>query len=107
MNGKKLEELRIKNGFTRQELAELLDESASHVQSWEQGWYVNGPTASDIEDMAEAFKMSEDVLRKYIDHDEEDDYDPDEDDMSFGSYVARLSLNAAKVAIKESMKKES
>ena len=103
MNGKKLEELRIEKGFTRREIAEILYENESHIQSWEQEWYVNAPTASDIEDMAEAFDMDVDELRAYIEHDEEDDYDPDEDDISFGRYMAKLTFNTVKAVIKKNL----
>ena len=101
MNGKNLEKLRIKNGFSRQELGELLYENAAHIQSWEEGWYVNGPTTSDIEDMADAFGMSEQELRKYIEQDEEDDYDSDDDEMGLGTYTAKLAFNVMKRLLKD------
>ena len=101
MNGKKLEELRVKNGFSRQELADLLYENSAHIQSWEEGWYVYGSTATDIEDMAEAFNMTEEDLRRYIEQDEDDDFDSDEDEISFGSYMVKLSYNVIKKKLKD------
>ena len=51
--------------------------------------------------MAEAFDMEVDELRAYIEQDEEDDYDSEEEDMSFGRYMAKLTFNTVKAVMKK------
>lgn len=56
--------------------------------------------------MAEAFDMEVDELRAYIEQDEEDDYDSEEEDMSFGRYMAKLTFKTVKAVIKKSLEEQ-
>ncbi len=74
MNGNALKELREKNGYSRSQLAEKLYVTASMIQSWEEGWAIINPSNGEIDEMADAFGMSEDELREVLDADPDDDY---------------------------------
>ena len=39
MNGDKIQELRVKSGYTIDQFAEIMDEDVGTIQSWEQGWH--------------------------------------------------------------------
>lgn len=75
MNGKRLQELREINGYTRDEVAERVLVTEMIVQGWEQGWGSINPSSGEIEEMAEMFNMTEEELRFEIEQEEEDDYD--------------------------------
>ena len=79
MRGEVIRELREKHGYSRKELADKLYISASELQSWEEGWFIKGPSSGEIEEMADAFKMTEDSLRELINHSECDDADKNEE----------------------------
>ena len=87
MNGDKIQELRVKSGYTIDQFAEIMDEDVGTIQSWEQGWHLHPLSEGDIEIMAEIFHMTEDELRECIEHDKEDDWDSENDSIRFVDYV--------------------
>ena len=72
MNGKRLQELREKNGLSRATLAEMAYTTESFIQGWEQGWAIHLPSSGEIEAMAECFHMSEEKLLTALDIDEDE-----------------------------------
>ena len=75
MNGEKLKEIRERNNISREQLAQEIYVTESIIRSWEEGWYIETPSSGEIEEMAEIFNMSEEMLRDTIDLPEEDDSD--------------------------------
>lgn len=75
MNGERLKEIRESNSISRKQLAQKIYVTESIVQSWEEGWYIESPSSGEVEEMAEVFNMSEEILRNIIDLPEEDDSD--------------------------------
>lgn len=85
MNGEKLKEIRESNNISRKELAKKIYVTEAIIQSWEQGWYIEGPSSGEVEEMAEIFNMSEEVLRNVTNMPEEDD--SDNNTTSFIDYI--------------------
>ena len=77
MNGNRLQELRERFGYSRNQLAEKLLVTSSMIQSWEEGWALINPSKGEIDTMAELFQMAEDELREYLDADEDEDWSAD------------------------------
>ena len=77
MNGNRLQELRERFGYSRNQLAEELLVTSSMIQSWEEGWALINPSKGEIDTMAELFQMAEDELREYLDADEDEDWSAD------------------------------
>lgn len=75
INGRRLKELREKNGLTREELAQKILVTKHIIQSWEEGWGIINPSSGEISEMADLFGLSEAELREAIDADERFDYD--------------------------------
>ena len=72
MNGERLKEIRESNNISRKQLAQKIYVTESIVQSWEEGWYIESPSSGEVEEMAEVFNMSEEILRNIIDLPEEE-----------------------------------
>ena len=85
MNGERLKEIRESNNISRKELALKLYVTELIVQSLEEGWYIESPSSGEVEELAEIFNISEEVLRKIIDLPEEDD--SDNNTTSFVDYI--------------------
>ena len=76
MDGKKLQEIREKLGFSRKEVAKEALVTEYEVQSWEEGWYIKQPSSGEIESMAELFDMTEEDLGILLDIDDYDENEP-------------------------------
>lgn len=85
MNGKKLKEIREIKKISRKQLAQKIYVTESIVRSWEEGWYIETPSSGEIEEMAELFNTSEEILRDIIDLPEE--YDSENNTTSFVDYI--------------------
>lgn len=77
MKGNRLRELRIKNGYSQEEIAEEILVTKYIIDGWEKGYAAMKPSSGEIGGMAELFHMSEEELREVLDHPEEEDYDYD------------------------------
>lgn len=86
MNGERLKQLREKNGYSRQELAQKVLVSKHEIQAWEEGWYISEPSSGEIEGLAEAFALSEDEVCSVLNISTEDGYSEDKD-ARFIDYV--------------------
>lgn len=86
MDGDRLKELREKFGYSREELAEKVCVTKYIIQSWEEGWAFMNPSSGEIEELADAFHMTEEELRDVLAQDEDDDYSDDQK-LSFIDYV--------------------
>ena len=87
MNGRKLKELRDKHGYSREKFAQLLYVTPSIIESWEEGWAIINPSSGEIDEMAQLFSMTEEMLRTVLNLDEEDDYDCPTNQTKFIDYV--------------------
>ncbi len=85
MNGKRLKEIRENNNISREELAQKICSTEFFIRSWEENWYIEKPSSGEIEEMANAFNMTEDLLRSQIDMPEDEDSDKNE--IKFIDYI--------------------
>lgn len=75
INGKRLQELRESNNYSRKEVAEEILTTEAIISGWEEGFAMMNPSSGEIETMAEMFHMTEEQFREEIDASEENDYD--------------------------------
>ena len=77
MDGSKLKELRQKNGYTREKLAKKLYVTEYILQGWEEGWSLISLSNGEMEELANAFQMTEEELRRVLSQEKDDDYSDD------------------------------
>ena len=75
INGKRLQEIRENNGYSRGEVAKETLTTEAINRGWEAGFAAMNPSSGEISVMAEMFNMSEDEFREEINADKENDFD--------------------------------